>query len=183
MCRNAVFGLVLAIFPIAGCGGGENENPVSRREGEVDAEAAREEIRSVLNTQEEAWNQGSIPAFMEGYAKTDSLRFASGGSVWYGWERTLERYEETYIDEGMMGTLSFEDLDIRVLSSESAFVFGRWRLSRSEAYTNVGGLFTLIFEKRPEGWRIVHDHTSAETPGSELSDSLRSDTSHVQPDE
>jgi len=27
--------------------------------------------------------------------------------------------------------------------------------------THPGGLFTLVLRKRPEGWRIVHDHTSS----------------------
>jgi len=27
-----------------------------------------------------------------------------------------------------------------------------------------GSLFTLIFRHIPDGWKIVHDHTSVETP-------------------
>lgn len=165
-CRSIYFGLILALFAAAGCGGVDEEIPGVRTASDEDVQAATESIRMILNKQEEAWNQGSIRAFMEGYAEMDTLRFASGGDVWYGWDRTLQRYEETYIDEGTMGTLSFEDLDIRLLSSEYALVFGRWELARSEAYTDVGGLFTLVFNKRPEGWRITHDHTSARSPAA-----------------
>ncbi len=49
-------------------------------------------IRAVLHQQVQAWNRGAIDAFMDGYARTDSLRFASGGAVHTGWQATLERY-------------------------------------------------------------------------------------------
>lgn len=172
-CRSIFFGLILALLVVAGCGGADEEMPVVRTASDEDVGAATESIRMILNAQEEAWNQGSIRAFMEGYAEMDTLRFASGGDVWYGWDRTLQRYEESYGDEGAMGTLSFEDLDVRLLSSEYALVFGRWRLARSESFTDVGGLFTLVFNKRPEGWRIIHDHTSARNPAA--SDTLTTD--------
>lgn len=167
------FGLILAFSVAAGCGGVDEDIEGVRTASDEDVETATESIRMILNKQQEAWNQGSIRAYMEGYAEMDTLRFASGGDVWYGWDKTLQRYEETYIDEGMMGTLSFDDVDIRLLSSEYALVFGRWGLSRSEAYADVGGLFTLVFEKRPEGWRIIHDHTSSRNPAA--SDTLITD--------
>lgn len=119
------------------------------------------EVRSVLDAQVAAWNRGSIRAFMEGYARTDSLRFASGGTVWRGWDGTFERYRDAYGEEDLMGTLTFTDLDIWPLSEQHAVAFGRWALDRSEDRGDVGGLFTLLFENGPNGWKIVHDHTSA----------------------
>lgn len=132
----------------------------------------------VLNKQVEAWNQGSIRDFMEGYAKSDSLRFASGANVRYGWDQTLQRYQESYSNDEMMGTLSFDELDVRLLSTGYALVFGRWSLTRSEGYSNIGGLFTLLFERRPEGWKIVHDHTSS--PAAPAPDSLTNDSNDAQ---
>ena len=116
-------------------------------------------IRAVLHQQVEAWNRGAIDAFMDGYARTDSLRFASGGTVHTGWQATLDRYHRTYPDRAAMGTLTFDLHAVRVLSAQWAVVFGGYQLERAE--DRPSGLFTLLFEKRPEGWRIVHDHTSA----------------------
>ncbi len=116
-------------------------------------------IRVVLQQQVEAWNQGNIDAFMDGYARTDSLRFASGGAVQTGWQATLDRYHRTYPDRAAMGTLTFDLRAVRVLSAQWAVVFGGYQLERAE--DRPAGLFTLLFEKRPEGWCIVHDHTSA----------------------
>ena len=124
-----------------------------------DAAADEAAIRAVLAAQQDAWNAGSVRAFMDGYAQTDSLRFASGGNVRLGWQATLEAYERGYPDRSAMGTLAFSDLDVRVLSPGWAVVFGRWRLDRADDAPS--GLFTLLFERRPEGWRVVHDHTSS----------------------
>jgi ketosteroid isomerase-like protein len=116
-------------------------------------------IRQVLANQMDAWNRGDIPAYMDGYARSDTLRFASGGRVRTGWQAALDAYLAGYPDRAAMGTLSFEDLDVRLLSDSHALVFGRWRLTRDE--DEPWGLFTLLMERRPEGWRITHDHTSS----------------------
>lgn len=179
-CRRIIFGLILVQMLLVGCRGSTEEDSAAPVAADGEAESAEEAIRMVLNSQTEAWNQGSIRAFMEGYAQTDSLRFASGGNVWYGWDETLQRYQETYIDEGMMGALTFDDLDIRLVSADHAIVFGRWSLARSETYTDVGGLFTLLFQRRPEGWRIVHDHTSTRSTLSESPDTLTTDSNNGQ---
>jgi ketosteroid isomerase-like protein len=121
--------------------------------------AAKHQIEQTLSAQADAWNRGDIDAFMEGYAKIPGLRFASGANVTYGWEQTLANYKKRYPDRAAMGMLTFSDLDITVLSPDSALVFGRWRLKTEKGEPN--GLFTLLWRKTDAGWRIVADHTSA----------------------
>jgi ketosteroid isomerase-like protein len=95
---------------------------------------------------------------MSGYYQSDSLRFAVGGSVTYGWQLVLERYKNRYKDKAAMGTLTFSDIDIKILSKDVALVFGKWKLKRAE--DEPWGLFTLVFKKTGQGWRVIHDHTS-----------------------
>jgi len=116
-------------------------------------------IRAVLERQARDWNEGSIERFMQGYAKCDDIRFASGGSVERGWQPVFDRYVKKYGDRAAMGRLTFSEVEITMLSPDSALVLGRWRLQRET--DEPSGLFTLIFRHLPEGWRIVHDHTSA----------------------
>jgi ketosteroid isomerase-like protein len=59
-----------------------------------------------------------------------------------------------------MGKLEFSNLRIELLGSEAAFVLGEWHLAMSDGKTP-HGLFTLVFRKFPDGWKIVHDHTAA----------------------
>lgn len=149
-------GMGALALSVAGCGPSDAPRTV------VDSAAEASAIRAVLQKQIEAWNTGDLEGFMAGYARTDSLRFASGGTVRTGWDTTLARYRKSYPDRAAMGTLSFERIDIRVLAPRWATVFGAWRLDR--AADTPHGLFTLIMEKRDGRWRIVHDHTSSAAP-------------------
>ena len=124
--------------------------------------AAKQQIEQVLADQAKAWNAGDIDRFMDGYARTPDLRFATGGTVTRGWQETLDRYKQRYPDRAAMGTLAFADLDTTVLSPDAAVVFGRWRLKTVKGEPN--GLFTLLFRRTGAGWRIVADHTSAAPP-------------------
>lgn len=118
---------------------------------------AEADIRKVMQEQADAWNRGDIEGFMRGYWNSDKLVFVSS-NVTRGWQPTLERYKKNYDSREKMGTLTFSDLEITVLSKDAAVVLGSWALQR--ANDNPKGKFTLIFRKFKDGWRIVHDHTS-----------------------
>lgn len=118
-------------------------------------------IRAVLDQQVAAWNKGDIDGFMRGYWISKDLTFFSGGSETHGWSETLDRYRKSYKSAGReMGQLVFGDLRIEMLSPDSAFVRGTWKLTMSDGKTP-HGLFTLIFRKFPDGWRIIHDSTGS----------------------
>lgn len=126
-----------------------------------DDTAARAAIERVLQTQQDAWNRQNLDAFMTGYWNSPDLTFFSGASIASGWQGALERYRKTYQGEGKeMGKLEFSNLRIEPLGEDSAFVRGAWRLTMSDGKTP-HGLFTLIFRRFPDGWKIIHDHTSA----------------------
>src|SRR4051794_6139136 len=128
------------------------------------AEDPVQAIRAVLKQQQAAWNKGDLDAFLSGYWKSPKVVFQSGGNRYDGWEAMRDRYRKRYKAEGKaMGEVSFSAIDIEMLGPESAFVRGAWRLTMPDG-SKPGGLFTLIFRKFPDGWKIVHDHTSAEEP-------------------
>jgi uncharacterized protein (TIGR02246 family) len=120
------------------------------------------EIQSVLTAQQDAWNHGDIDAFMKGYARSASTVFVSEDEVRRGWETVRDRYHMRYSDRAKMGTLSFSEIEVTMLSPDAAVVLGGWKLKRENDEPH--GRFTLIFKRLPEGWRIVHDHTSAAPP-------------------
>jgi ketosteroid isomerase-like protein len=118
-------------------------------------------IERVLHMQQEAWNRHDLEGFMAGYWNSQELTFFSAGKEQDGWQATIDRYLATYASPGHeMGKLDFSGLRVEVLGQESAFVRGAWKLTMSDGKTP-HGLFTLIFRKFPDGWKIVHDHTSA----------------------
>ncbi len=118
-------------------------------------------IEVVLRTQQDAWNRHDLGAFMTGYWNSPELTFFSGATERNGWQATLDRYRAAYASPGHeMGKLEFSGLRIEMLGTNAAFVRGSWHLTMSDGNTP-HGLFTLVFRKFPEGWRIVHDHTSS----------------------
>lgn len=146
--------ILVLIVGLIGMGGGCRCNSEEAPEG--DATAA---VRHLLEEQVEAWNRADLDGFMSGYWRSDSLVFASGGSVTRGWDTVMKRYKIAYGTPELMGRLEFNLLQIDLLGAEHAKVLGRWQVQRSD--TTLGGLFTLILRRFPEGWRIVHDHTSS----------------------
>jgi ketosteroid isomerase-like protein len=120
---------------------------------------ANAEIEGVLHAQQEAWNRGDINEFMNGYWRSEETAFISGDEVTRGWQKVLDRYQQKYSDRAKMGMLTFSDLQITPLSEDAAVALGGWKLKRAKDQPH--GRFTLIFRRLPEGWRIVHDHTSA----------------------
>ncbi len=118
-------------------------------------------IDQVLHTQQDAWNHNDIEKFMEGYWNSPELTFFSGAKETSGWQATLDRYKSTYASPGHeMGQLDFSELRIEMLGPDSAFVRGAWKLTLTDGKTP-HGLFTLTFRKFSNGWKIIHDHTSA----------------------
>jgi beta-aspartyl-peptidase (threonine type) len=116
-------------------------------------------IQHLLTQQAHDWNNGDIAGYMRGYWNSDSLLFTSGGTFHRGWNATFEKYKKSYGTKSKMGALKFSNLEIRLLSSNSAWVFGSWELQRE--HDHPGGLFTLLLKKFPDGWKIIHDHTSS----------------------
>jgi beta-aspartyl-peptidase (threonine type) len=118
-------------------------------------------VEQVLLRQQEAWNHHDLEGFMSDYWNSPELTFFSGAEKRSGWQSTLERYRKKYQAEGReMGRLEFSDLNIQELAPDAALVRGAWQLTMTDGKTP-HGLFTLIFRKFPDGWKIVHDHTSA----------------------
>lgn len=117
-------------------------------------------IRHLLQAQVDAWNRHDLDAFMNGYWRSPDLLFFSGDIVTHGWQTTLDHYKQRYQTGGNdMGTLDFYDLQVELLGPDAAYVCGQWHLDHKSGKKD-GGLFTLVLKKFPEGWRIVHDHTS-----------------------
>jgi ketosteroid isomerase-like protein len=147
---------VLASFLVAAILGSTSLSAQSRKSD------ITSEIRAVLKMQQAAWNRGDIDAFMNGYARSRLIIFVSEDKVTRGWQTVRDRYRRKYSDRAKMGALTFFDLEITPLSNDSVVVLGRWQLKRAKDQPH--GCFTLIFRKTNDGWRIVHDHTSAASP-------------------
>ena len=118
------------------------------------------ELVKVLTAQERDWNNGNLNGFLEGYKKSKDTTFVSG-AVQHGWEEMAAHYRSSYPNKETMGTLSFSELEPRVLDEKFAVMTGKYSLERGKKFGgNASGFFSLVFEKTADGWKIVVDHTS-----------------------
>jgi beta-aspartyl-peptidase (threonine type) len=162
-------GVVLASWPecpppspACACDGGCDAGPPAIPAAATSDEADRAAIRKVLDDQVAAWNRGDLEAFMVGYWSSEKLSFYSGKERTHGWQATLDRYRKRYQAGGKeMGQLRFELFHLDLFGPDAAVVRGKFRLTLKKQKEQPEGLFTLLFRRLPEGWRIVHDHTSS----------------------
>src|SRR5215218_9427537 len=99
---------LVALLALAGC---------SRRFGAQDLQA----LQALIDRQQQAWNRGDLPAYMEGYARTPELVFTSGSKIRRGWDQTLAAYQKRYGgDRAGIGRLAFEVLGVQPVGADGA---------------------------------------------------------------
>lgn len=125
----------------------------------LNSELIKTEINIELKKCVDGWNEGDIEKYMSVYLNSDSLRFAGNNSYKFGWQKVTDGYKQKYDTPEKMGKLIFTEIKITVISKDAALVFGRFTLKRKEDEPT--GLFTLLFQKNENGWKIVSDHTSS----------------------
>ena len=153
----ARFSLVLLVSLLGGCASVQSRHSTS---APVIDPTLHTELTRVLNDQAAAWNRGDIDGFMQGYWKSESLTFNSGGKTTRGWQATRDRYRLRYPDRAAMGTLTFSDLESLRIDSAAALLLGRWHLQRAD--DSMGGNFSLVMRCIDGRWLIIHDHTSSD---------------------
>ena len=112
-------------------------------------------IRKVMQDQQTAWNNYDLEGFMEGYWKSEELKFYGSSGVTYGWQNTLDRYKKGYPSKEHTGTLQFVLKEISQIDKSSYYVLGEYHLERSVG--NANGIFMIIFKKIKGDWKIIAD--------------------------
>jgi hypothetical protein len=120
-------------------------------------QTAEMDIQAALLRQQEAWNRGDLPGFMEPYWKSPDLMFIGKSGITRGWDSTLARYQRSYPNHNAMGQLEFKTLQLDC-GETAAWHLGQWTLYRSA--DTLSGYFTLLWKKRDGQWVIVADHSS-----------------------
>ncbi|MGC1483663.1 MAG: nuclear transport factor 2 family protein [Candidatus Acidiferrum sp.] len=151
--RWVVAGAAVILLFTVGIRTGRQTKAAERREADTAS------ISAVLDAQQTAWNRGDLDAFLAGYWHSPKLTFSGSNGVSRGWDGVLARYKKNYPDRAAMGQLDFSELEFRFLGPDAALVLGHWHLKRDKG--DIGGVFSLVWQRFPEGWKIVHDHTSS----------------------
>ncbi len=115
------------------------------------------EIVRLMNVSAEDWNRSDLDRFMSIY-DTAATFMTGKGPV--GITATRENYEKAFFKDGkVVQQLRFEELVVRPLGNEHALVTGKFVLY-GNGMADRSGRYTLIFVKRADGWKMLHDHSS-----------------------
>lgn len=121
----------------------------------TDRNAAEAGIRLVMEQQERDWNNHNLEGFMQGYWKSDSLKFYGSNGLTKGWQNTLDNYKKGYPTKAESGTLNFVINDISKIEGDNYWVMGEYHLKREVG--DADGVFIIIFKKINGEWKIVAD--------------------------
>jgi len=121
-------------------------------------ETSKKEITTMMLQQAQDWNNGDLEAFMQGYIKSDNLKFVGHNGITYGWKATLENYKKNYPDKEYTGVLSFKLLEFDALAKNVFLVIGEFHLKRTVG--DADGMFSIILKKIKGEWKIIADHSS-----------------------
>lgn len=144
--KKSVFICLILVF-VFNCKSNQNENALLM-------------VSNQMIKQEEAWNKGDLEGFMDCYWKSDSLRFIGKSGLNTGWQNTLDNYKKSYQNKQEMGTLKFTNKSLDFVGEQIIFVVGEWKLSRKDSLGDLGGMYSLIWEKKNGVWVITTDHSS-----------------------
>lgn len=123
------------------------------------------ELTPILDQMEKIANTHDVDAFMNFYEKSPSMVFVFNGSEVHGFD-TLKDDQSKWWQDGKSDVVYTRQAapEFTVLGPDAAVV----TLEESSARTLPDGVksrgtvvITEVFERRPEGWRIVYSHESS----------------------
>ena len=155
--KNLFVSLTLISALILSCNSTE-EKEIIKQDSLTLTESDREEITETFMATKDAWNEGDLVKFMEGYHKSDNIAFVGASGPVYGYEATLERYRKGYPDLAAMGKLDFEVLKLYKIDTRTAVMIGKFYLTLEAG--DQQGYYTLIWQKINGRWLIISDHSS-----------------------
>lgn len=118
------------------------------------------DVVKVVVAQEKAWNAGDLEGYVKGYKDSPDTLFI-GRQVSKGYAQILDDYKRNYSTRASMGTLTFSELEVHPLSDTFVVCLGKYHLDRAKKEGGAAdGIFSLVFEKTDQGWKIVVDHTT-----------------------
>ena len=157
LSRKSVTNLaMLAVSTSLGCA------PAVEQAPPVDPATLNAAVDTLLSRSEAAWNGGDLEGFLFWYQRGPETTFLGSTGLTRGWDTIRARYAPRFEAGATRDSLRFEDLVSRPLAPRLGLATARYVLSRGDSVT-ASGVFTLIVEEKSEGWRIVHDHSSADS--------------------
>ena len=146
------------ILALVACRSPEHPAPVP---SPSESAAFTREMAGQLDRAAADWNRGNLEGFLSDYAPDSTTTFVDGRRTRHGFDFIRNNYAPRFAPGARRDSLHFEEVEARRLSPTLALVTARFILQRGGVISS-SGPFTLVMERRSEGWRILHDHSSSD---------------------
>jgi uncharacterized protein (TIGR02246 family) len=155
MPRTIPLRRTLAVLLLAGAAACATAQPAPQAGGGDDAR----QIEAVLQESARAWNRGDLDGFLLPYLDSPQTTYIARDVV-RGVPAIRESYATSWFRGGTpAGQLGYDRIETRMLGRDYALAVGHWTVTRA-SQPPLGGIFSLTFMRTPQGWRIIHDHSS-----------------------
>ncbi|MFN6962622.1 MAG: YybH family protein [Pyrinomonadaceae bacterium] len=143
------------------------QKPAAGKVGTAKSDPAKE-VRAAFDRLIEGIKQTDAEKVMSVYDKSErTLFFNNNGTVTLGWSQMRANRDESYAKTKDV-TLDITGLRVEMLGPTSAYVTYKWK--QSQVYDgkleNGSGRTTLVFKKIGTEWKVVHVHTSPDSPAA-----------------
>jgi ketosteroid isomerase-like protein len=116
------------------------------------------QIRAALQGSADAWNRADLKGHLAIYRA--NATFMTGTGPRPGVAATEQAFSQQFWREGRpKQMLRFEQAVTHALGADAALQTGRFILSGG-GEPEQSGWFTLVWVRTPQGWKVVHDHSS-----------------------
>jgi len=135
--------------------------------GQTPASIQRQEIQAFVRSYVDAVNRSDLTSYVDMYARTPELITISSGEITRGWEAIRNEANQMMGTEGAY-RISPGIVEVMSLGPTRALALLPFvaTVNTDRGTIQLRGAMSLIVEKTPEGWKIIHDHTSTATPGT-----------------
>jgi uncharacterized protein (TIGR02246 family) len=151
MGRNRIIALVSALSAaVVGTG--------------VAQQADTAEVQAFVRQYTAAINRADAPAIMEMYARVPEVTSADNTDITRGWDAI--RKDAASLSENRyrmeLGRVDVVPLGpgYALVVAEASYTFGT-----PQGALRVRGVLTLVLQKVGNAWKVIHDHSSSQSPG------------------
>jgi len=170
MKKIAYIGLIIAITAFAAYAQKPTPKPTPVKKpaaggGTTDA---TKPVKDVFDRLIEGIKQNDVDKVMSTYEKSDRiLFFNNNGTATIGWDNMKSNREQLYAKTKNV-TLDITGLRIEMLGKTAAYATCKWKQSQEfdGKPESASGRMTLVFKLIGKEWKIVHLHTSPDSPAA-----------------
>jgi ketosteroid isomerase-like protein len=133
------------------------------------ADREEETLRALVPKIVEAWGSLDISKVDPYYATDPDFAYFDIAPMKYNnWKEYREGVQKAFFDPNRSIKASVDDLRVHRQGSLAwaTFVVGLDITSKEGASSHLNARWTMVLEKRPKGWIVVHEHVSAPLGGS-----------------